>query len=283
MTENLERFVSEIDHGFGNTVAIDKILCSVKSRYQLIEIFQTSELGKMLMLDGVIQLTEFDEFAYQEMMTHPAMLVHPNPEKVLIIGGGDGGVAREVARHKSVKHIDHCEIDGKVVELCKKHIPSTACGFDDPREHLHIGDGLAFVREKQDEYDVIIVDSTDPVGPGEVLFGRDFYESVHRALRKDGVVASQSESIYLYKDIVCRLYGFTRELFKYNGYAFISVPTYPSGAIGVCIASKAHPVDTPLRPIPAELAGKLRYYTPEIHQAAFQLPAFAREWFTQSK
>lgn len=283
MNKILERYVSEIDHGFGNSVEITQILCSVKSRYQRIEIYQTAELGKLLMLDGVIQLTEFDEFAYQEMMTHPAMMVHPNPEKVLIIGGGDGGVAREVARHNSVKHIDQCEIDGQVVELCKKHIPSTACGFDDPRMHLTIGDGLEFVRSKCNEYDVIIVDSTDPIGPGEVLFGREFYESVHRALRADGVVASQSESIYLYKDIVTRLYGFTRDLFQYNGYAFISVPTYPSGSIGACIASKMHPVDKPLRALPPELSGKLKYYTPEIHTAAFQLPAFARSWFDQSK
>ena len=160
MDEKFQRYVSEIDQGFGNTVEITGILCNIKSRYQRIKIYETANLGRLLMLDDIIQLTEFDEYAYQEMMTHPALLVHPNPEKVLIIGGGDGGVAREVARHKTVKHIDQCEIDGEVVELCRKYIPSTACGFDDKRMHLTIGDGLEFVKQRKNEYDVIIVDST---------------------------------------------------------------------------------------------------------------------------
>ena len=279
MDEKIQRYVSEIDQGFGNTVEITDVLCDVKSRYQHIKIYQTANLGKLLMLDDIIQLTEFDEYAYQEMMSHPAMFVHPNPEKVLIIGGGDGGVAREVARHKTVKHIDQCEIDGEVVELCRKYIPSTACGFDDERMHLTIGDGLEFVKQRKNEYDVIIVDSTDPIGPGEVLFGREFYESVHAALKEDGVVASQSESIFLYPEIVKRLYGFTKELFRYNGYAFIAVPTYPAGSIGVCVASKANPVKKPLRQPDAELEKVLKYYTPEIHEAAFVLPAFTKPWF----
>ena len=279
MDEKFQRYVSEIDQGFGNTVEITGILCNIKSRYQRIKIYETANLGRLLMLDDIIQLTEFDEYAYQEMMTHPALLVHPNPEKVLIIGGGDGGVAREVARHKTVKHIDQCEIDGEVVELCRKYIPSTACGFDDKRMHLTIGDGLEFVKQRKNEYDVIIVDSTDPIGPGEVLFGREFYESVHAALKADGVVASQSESIFLYPDIVKRLYGFTRELFKYNGYAFIAVPTYPAGSIGVCVASKANPVKKPLRQMDEDLKNVLKYYTPEIHEAAFVLPAFTKPWF----
>ena len=279
MAKTVQDFVSEIDQGFGNIIEINRQLCDVQSSYQHIKLFETATLGKMMMLDDIVQFTEFDEFAYQEMMTHPAMFVHPNPEKVLIIGGGDGGVAREVARHKSVKHIDQCEIDGKVVELCKKYVPSMACGFDDERMHLTIGDGLKFVRERKNEYDVIIVDSTDPIGPGEVLFGREFYESVYAALKDDGVVASQSESIFLYPEIVKRLYGFTKELFKYNGYAFIAVPTYPAGSIGVCVASKANPVKEPLRKPDEELSKVLKYYTSEIHKASFVLPAFTQPWF----
>ena len=279
MEEQAKKYVNEIDQGFGNTIEITELLCDVQSAYQHIQIYQTANLGKMLMLDGIVQLTEYDEFAYQEMMTHPAMFVHPDPEKVLIIGGGDGGVAREVARHKSVKAIDQCEIDGKVIELCRKYIPSTACGFDDERMNLVIGDGLKFVKEHKNEYDVIIVDSTDPIGPGEVLFGREFYESVHAALKDNGVVASQSESIFLYPDIVKRLYGFTRELFQYNGYGFIAVPTYPAGSIGVCVASKADPVKEPLRVPDEDLAKVLKYYTPEIHRSAFVLPKFTQSWF----
>ena len=278
----LPGFISEIDHGFGNTVAITEVLCDEYSEFQHIQIFETAELGRMLMLDGVIQLTEYDEFAYQEMMVHPALMVHPAPEKVLIIGGGDGGVAREVARHKCVKHIEQCEIDGRVVDLCRQYIPSMACGFDDPRMHLTIGDGLAYVRERSNEYDVIIVDSTDPVGPGEVLFGKEFYQSVRKALKSGGVVASQAESIFLYPEIVQRLYGFTRELFTFNGYGFIAVPTYPAGSIGVCIATDRHAVDKPVRQLDEQLQNQLRYYTPDVHTAAFKLPAFTRSWF-QSK
>lgn len=271
-------FVSEIENGFGNSVAVTKVLCDEHSEFQHIQIFETAHLGRMLMLDGIIQLTEYDEFAYQEMMVHPALQLHPNPEKVLIVGGGDGGVAREVARHAEVKKIVQCEIDGKVVELCKKYLPSTACGFDDHRMELHIGDGLEFVRSSCNEYDVIIVDSTDPVGPGEVLFGQEFYRSVHRALKADGVVASQSESIFLYPEIVQRLYGFTKELFYSNGYAFIAVPTYPAGSIGVCLASKKHLVNKVLRPLSPELSSQLKYYTEAIHEAAFVLPAFTRKF-----
>ena len=278
MSKNSPRYVQEIDQGFGNIIEIKEVLCDCQSDFQHIQIFEKAELGKMMMLDGIVQFTEFDEFAYQEMMTHPAMMLHKNPEKVLIIGGGDGGVAREVARHKCVKEIYQCEIDGMVVEMCKKFVPSMSCGFADPRMHLTIGDGLEFVRNHPNEFDVIIVDSTDPIGPGEVLFGKDFYRSVHAALRSDGVAASQSESIYLYKDIVTRLYGFTKELFAYNGYGFISVPTYPSGAIGVCVASKSVPVDKPVRELDAELASQLKYYTPAIHTAAFRLPAFAQRF-----
>lgn len=268
----------EMVNGIGNAIEIREVLCDCRSDYQHIQIFQTASLGRMLVLDGVIQLTEFDEFAYQEMMVHPVMHLCKNPEKVLIIGGGDGGVAREVARHRCVKHIDQCEIDGKVVELCKKYIPSTACGFDDKRMHLHIGDGLEFVRNCSNEYDVIIVDSSDPVGPGEVLFGKPFYEAVYKALKADGAAASQAESVFLYQDTVKRLCSFTGELFPYSGYAFIAVPTYPAGSIGVCVASKKSPVDQPVRPVDEVLAEELRYYTAEIHQSAFRLPAFVNKF-----
>ena len=198
---------------------------------------------------------------------------------MLIVGGGDGGVAREVARHDCVERIDQCEIDGKVVEAAKKFLPTLSCGFDDPRMHLHIGDGVKFVREHRDEFDVIIVDSTDPVGPGEALFGEGFYRDARSALHEDGIIVSQAESIYLFPEIVRRLCGITRRLFRYQSYGMIAVPTYPTGSIGFCLASKNHPVECPARELPPELAAQLRYYTPEVHHAALQLPAFAARWF----
>ena len=145
--------------------------------------------------------------------------------------------------------------------------------------HLHIGDGVRFVREHRDEFDVIIVDSTDPVGPGEALFGEEFYRDARNALHEDGIIISQAESIYLFPKIVQRLCRITRELFVHQRYGMIAVPTYPTGSIGFCLASKKHPVDRPVRLPDAELAGQLRYYTPEVHHAALQLPAFAARWF----
>ncbi len=272
-------WVSETGAGYGNTVEVTATLCDIQSEFQHIQIFETRKLGRMLMLDGIIQLTEFDEFAYQEMMTHPALQAHPAPKRVLIVGGGDGGVAREVARHPEVERIDQCEIDGQVVAMARKFLPGMACGFDDPRMNLHIGDGLEFVKAHHDEFDVVIVDSTDPVGPGEALFGAAFYESVHQALRADGIVCSQAESIFLFPEIVRRLYGFTERLFRYNGYGMIAVPTYPTGSIGFCMGSKAARVDEPGRALSPALAASLRYYTPAVHRAAFQLPAFAARWF----
>ena len=272
-------WVSETGGGYGNTVEVTAKLYECQSEFQKIEIFETRKLGRMLMLDGIIQLTEFDEFAYQEMMTHPALLAHPEPRRVLIVGGGDGGVAREVARHACVERIDQCEIDGKVVEASRRFLPTLSCGFDDPRMHLHIGDGVRFVKEHPDEFDVIIVDSTDPVGPGAALFGEQFYQDAYRALRKDGVIISQAESIYLFPEIVRRLCSITRKLFAYQGYGMIAVPTYPTGSIGFCLAAKTHPVDRPVRNLTPELAARLRYYTPQVHHAAMQLPAFAARWF----
>lgn len=272
-------WVSETGGGYGNTVEVTARLYEYQSEFQKIEIFETRKLGRMLMLDGIIQLTEFDEFAYQEMMAHPALFAHRAPRRVLIVGGGDGGVAREVARHPEVERIDLCEIDAAVVEAAKRFLPSLACGFDDPRMHLHIGDGVRFVREHPDEFDVIIVDSTDPVGPGEALFGEAFYRDAGRALKPGGVICSQAESIYLFPEIVQRLYRLTGKLFRHHGYGMIAVPTYPTGTIGFFMGSHSAPVDRPVRPAPESLARELRYYTPEIHRAAFQLPAFAARWF----
>lgn len=280
MTADGQSFwVSETGGGYGNTVEVTAKLYEYRSEFQKIEIFETRKLGRMLMLDGIIQLTEFDEFAYQEMMAHPALLVHPEPRRILIVGGGDGGVAREAARHDAVEQIDLCEIDGAVVEAARRFLPSLACGFDDRRVRLHIADGVRFVHDHPGEFDVIIVDSTDPVGPGEALFGADFYRDAMRALKPDGVICSQAESIYLFPEIVQRLHRLTGSLFRHNGYGMIAVPTYPTGTIGFCMGSKSHPVDRPFRPLPEALARQLRYYTPEIHHAAFQLPAFAARWF----
>ncbi len=263
--------------GIGITIEVEKHLFSRKSEFQQIDIYQTTNLGKMLVLDGHIQFTEFDEFAYQEMMTHVPMFAHPDPRHVLVIGGGDGGVLREIAKHDCVEHIDICEIDGEVIDAARKYVPSLAVGYEDPRVDIHVADGSEFVKNRQNYYDVIIVDSTDPIGPGESLFNEQFYSGMRSALRESGIIASQSESLFLHPEIITRLTTITKNLFDKCGYATILVPTYPSGLIGVCVGSLGPEIKDPVRKPDAATQAKLKYYSNEHHRAAFALPYFGEQ------
>ena len=261
--------------GMALSLEIETILYDEKSPFQHIQVFETRHHGRMLALDGIIQLTQSDEFSYQEMLAHIPLFAHPKPETVLVIGGGDGGILREVGRHDGVTTMDFCEIDERVITVSKQFLPDLACGFDDPRVNVFIGDGAAFVREKTGVYDVIIVDSSDPIGPGEILFKKPFYESLKNALRPGGIIATQGESIFLHRDCVTRLAKITRELFDRHAYACIMVPTYPGGNIGICLGSLGPELTRPAREMPAALQDRLKYYTPGIHEAAFILPHFA--------
>ena len=176
------------------SIRVDRQLHSEQSEFQRIDVYESPEFGRFLTLDGYMMLTEKDEFIYHEMITHVPMAVHPNVKKVLVIGAGDGGVVRELARYQSIEQIDMVEIDRRVVEVCKEYLPQTACCFDDPRVQLTFADGLKFIRSKEDEYDLIIVDSTDPFGPGEGLFTKEFYGNCYRALKEDGIMVNQHES-----------------------------------------------------------------------------------------
>lgn len=277
------RWISEVANGYGTTLEITEHLFSKKSEFQQIDIYQTRKLGKLLMLDGIIQLTSFDEFAYHEMMAHLPFYTHPCPEKVLVIGGGDGGVLRELAKHPELKELHICEIDADVIAACRKFLPETACGFDDPRVQIHIGDGSKFVQEHKNEFDIIIVDSTDPGGPGEPLFGEAFYLDLKAALRPGGVIASQSESPYLLPDIVLRLNTLTHKMFKFADYAVMQVPTYPTGQIGMCIASDARDVRIQAAEVPAELQRELRYYSPQARCGSFGHPYFVTQLLEKAK
>lgn len=265
--------------GISLSLEIDKILYSKKSKFQQIDLFQTKNHGKMLVLDGIIQLTQSDEFAYQEMLAHVPMFAHPCPENILVIGGGDGGILRELGRHDCVKHIDFCEIDEDVIKVCKEFLPDLACGFDDPRVNVHIVDGSLYVQEHKNQYDVIIVDSSDPIGPGEVLFEKPFYKGLKGALKQNGIVATQGESFFMHKDCVLNLVKITRELFPVQGYSYFLVPTYPGGNIGICLGSLGPELKKPNRKIKRKIQEQLKYYCPEIHEASFILPYFARKMF----
>jgi len=263
--------------GVALSLEIMGTLYSEKSKFQQIELYQTRHHGKMLVLDGIIQLTEFDEFTYQEMMAHLPLFSHPDPKNILVIGGGDGGVLREIGRHTQVETIDFCEIDEDVIAVSKEFLPSLACGYDDPRVKVHIGDGHAFVKNKINAYDVIIVDSSDPIGPGEALFKKSFYEGLKNALKPGGIIATQGESIFMHQDWVVTLAGITRELFLVQAYANICVPTYPGGNIGICMGSLGPELIRPARQISQILQDQLKYYTPQIHKAAFVLPHFVEK------
>ena len=271
-------WVTEAMNGFGMTVQVKREICKRQSKFQKIELYETGKLGKLLLLDGIIQLTNFDEFAYHEMLANLPFYAHQNPpRRALVIGGGDGGVLRELGKHPELETIDLCEIDEEVIRVAREFLPEIACGFDDPRVAVHIADGSEFIREKNAFYDIIIVDSTDPGGPGTPLFGEEFYRNMKRALRPGGVIATQAESPYLLPEIVACLHRAARANFRSVGYASILVPTYPTGTIGACVAGDVDDVTRPTRPVSPELAAKLRYYNSEIHSAAFQNPNFVRE------
>ena len=271
------QWVTEAANGYGQTIEVRECLFSKQSKFQKIEIYETVKLGRLLLLDGIIQLTDSDEFVYHEMLANLPFYAHAGvPRRALVIGGGDGGVLRELGRHPELETLDICEIDGEVVAAAREFLPGTACGYDDKRVNVHIADGSEFIREHEADYDLIIVDSTDPGGPGAPLFGAEFYRNLKLALRPGGVIATQSESPFLLPDVVRQLNRAARSVFEYVGYAAFAVPTYPTGLIGACVASDGREVETPERELPAELEKTLRYYNSAVHAASFVRPGFVR-------
>ena len=231
------------------SIRVDRQLYSGKSEFQRIDVFESPEFGRFLTLDGYMMLTEKDEFIYHEMITHIPMAVHPNVKKVLVIGAGDGGVVRELVRYPEIETIDMVEIDPLVVEVCKKYLPKTACCLDDPRLNIHYEDGLKFIRFCENEYDLIIVDSTDPFGPGEGLFTREFYGNCFKALKEDGIMVNQHESPFYDDDAhACqRAHKNIAASFPIHKVYQAHIPTYPSGHWLFGFASKKyHPLRNPV-------------------------------------
>lgn len=268
----------EYEHGFGIRIKVKNIIYQIQSRFQEIIIMDTEKMGKTLIIDGITMLTEFDEFAYHEMIVHVPLLTHSNPQRVLVIGGGDGGTVREIIRHPGIDLVHVCEIDEAVVNTCREYLPSLASSFDDPRVEMFYEDGARFMQERSGFYDVIIVDSTDPIGPGQILFQEPFYQDMKKALRNHGLAVTQCESIFLHRDVIRGVYGFARKIYPKTAYYYTSVPTYPSGMIGFMYCSLA---SDPLSDLDEERAGSLkglRYYSPAVHRAAFALPKFAEEY-----
>ncbi|KAJ2747550.1 putrescine aminopropyltransferase [Coemansia sp. BCRC 34301] len=265
--------------GQSMNIEVSQVLHVEKSKIQDVLVFESKTYGNVLVLDGVIQVTERDEFSYQEMITHPALFSHPNPERVLVIGGGDGGVLREAIKHPQVKEAVLCDIDEAVIRVSKKYLPSLAVSYADPKVAVHIGDGFEFLQNKKNYFDVIITDSSDPVGPAESLYQSRYYELMRDALRDGGIVSTQGECQWLHLPLIKDVLTFARKLFPVAEYAYTTIPTYPSGQIGfiLCSKDKSTNFKVPLRRLSPEQELKLfKYYNADIHHAAFVLPNFTR-------
>ena len=243
-----------------------------QSEFQLVEVFETAELGRALAIDGIYMTSEGDEFYYHEMLVHPALLTVANPRRVLIIGGGDGGTAREVLRHPGVESVVMVEIDAAVVEACKKHLPRHGA-WDDPRLNVQIGDGIGYVKTATVEpFDVVLLDGTDPVGPAKGLFNQDFYLGVKRVLAPSGVFALQSESPILIRSVFLEIQRTLKTVFSGVHPYFGPVPIYAAGIWSWTFASDS--VD-PLAVDEQRLAAiesSCQYYNAQIHQGAFAVP-----------
>jgi len=262
------------------SIKVEKHLFSATSDIQRIDVFQSIEFGRFLTLDGLMMVTEKDEFIYHDMIVHVPMATNPNIKKVLVIGAGDGGTVRELTRYDSIEKIDMVEIDKLVVDICREYLPLTACKLDDKRVSLFYEDGLKFVRAKENEYDLIIVDSTDPFGPGEGLFTREFYGNCLKALKEDGILVNQHESPYYdtYAAAMKRAHMRIEELFPVCKVYQAHIPTYPSGHWLFGFASKKF---DPITDFNAEawnaLGLKTKYYNTELHIGCFALPNYVKE------
>jgi spermidine synthase len=262
------------------SIKVEKQLASVQSDFQRIDVFWTPEFGNILTLDGCLMVTEKDEFIYHEMITHIPMAVNPNIKKVLVIGAGDGGTIRELTRYETIEEIHLVEIDEMVVEVCREHLPSTACKLDDKRVKIYFEDGLKFVRTKENMYDLIIVDSTDPFGPGEGLFTKAFYGNCFKALTEDGILVNQHESTYYdsYSQAMKRAHLRIKELFPICHVFQAHIPTYPSGHWLFGFASKKyHPIKDFDEKKWNDLNLKTRYYNTELHKGSFAIPNYVKE------
>ena len=263
---------------FGITIKVKQTLYSEKSAFQSIDIIETEGLGRMLLLDGLVMTSEKDEVFYHEMISHIPMLSHKNPKQVLIIGGGDGGTIREVLKHPSVERAVLCEIDGLVVEACKKYLPTIACSLDDPKVEPQIRDGIEYISTQKAQFDIILIDSTDPMGPGEGLFTEEFYKNVNEALKPGGIMAAQSESPLVNKKEMSLMYPLLRKAFPIVETFVGPIPTYPGGYWSWAFCSNSvKPLEFIDEARAKEIEKDAVIYNIDLHKAAFALPNFVRK------
>lgn len=260
--------------GVSLSCKVTRTLHSEQTPFQRLDVIETTQFGRMLVLDGMVQTTVGDEFVYHEMIVHVAMQTHPAPRRVCVIGGGDGGAVREVLKYPSVESVKLVEIDAKVVEASRRFFPELSSGLDDPRVECLYIDGIRHIHETKGAYDVILVDSTEPVGPAVGLFNREFYTACYESLGDRGVLVAQTESPFFNREILARAFRGIRSVFPITRLYLASIPTYPSGLWSFTLGSKeVDPLD-----VAPDLTGiTTRYYSEALHRAAFQLPRFVQE------
>lgn len=260
---------------FGITAKVQETYVNEQTPFQHLVMQETEEFGTMLVLDGMVMTTVKDEFVYHEMVTHPALFTHPNPKQVLVVGGGDGGVIREIMKHPSVEKAVLVEIDDKVIEYAKKYLPNIAGELDNPRVEVIVNDGYMHILNSKHQYDVILVDSTEPVGPAAPLFERGFYQGIYEALKEDGLFVAQTDNPWFKAGLIQQVNHDVKEIFPIVRVYAANIPTYPSGLWTFTMGSKVHdPLQIEASDIP-ELDTK--YYSPRLHHAAFVLPKFVED------
>ena len=264
--------------GFGIAIKAGKLLYSKQSEFQKVEVFETeSALGRVLTLDDLMMTTEGDEFHYHEMIAHVPMMHHPNPKTVLVIGGGDGGTVREVLKHDTVEKVVLCEIDGLVIDACKEFLPTISCELSNPKCEILVEDAIEYIKDKVDMFDIVLIDSTDPMGPGEGLFTEEFYTNVKESLKEGGIVTPQSESPFANKNEMRKMYILLNKVFNtvkpYAG----PIPTYPGGywSWAFCSVENDNSIKDIVRAKKIESISKL--YNTELHSGAFCVPTFVRK------
>ena len=265
--------------GFGIAIKAGKVLFSDKSDFQKVEIFETdSQLGRVLTLDDLMMTTEGDEFHYHEMIAHIPMMHHKCPKSVLVIGGGDGGTVREVLKHKTVERVVLCEIDGMVIDACKKYLPTIACGLDDPKVEICVADAIEYIKDKKNEFDIVLIDSTDPMGPGEGLFTEEFYTNVKNSLKEGGIVAAQSESPVVNKEEIKKMYNLLKKVFPICSTYTSNIPTYPGGYWAWAFCSETvKPLSYFADDRYEDIVKSCKIYNKDYHNSRFALPNYLTE------
>lgn len=271
-------YTEKYDDVLGLTFKIKDILHSEQSDFQKVEVIDTVAYGKMLLLDGLVMTTEKDEFFYHEMISHIPMLSHSNPERILVVGGGDGGTVREVLKHLSVKEVVLCEIDGAVIEVSKKYLPSIAGKLDDNRVKINVEDAIEYMKRQNKSFDVILIDSTDPMGPGEGLFTEDFYTNVKNALKENGVMAAQSESPIMNQKELGLISNLLKKVFPVVKTYISPMPTYPGSFWSWTFCSETvNPLEIKDEKAAEEIEKQAKLYNREFHKSVFVLPNFIRD------